>query len=190
MSRLAPWACFLSLLVYGCDAGEIDGAGGGGGGGGEIDAGGGGGGGPVEGEPAGLQGITSAHNQVRAAHGVVDIEWDDDLAAIAQAWADGCQWGHNDGRSDSYATYVGENIYGASFDPTGAQVTESWASEEANYNYENNSCNGVCGHYTQIVWAKSTKLGCAVANCPGGEVANFVVCDYAPGGNFNGEKPY
>jgi uncharacterized protein YkwD len=179
------------MLLASCSAGSLEGeegSDGGGGGGGNIDAGGGGG--PVEGEPTALMGITAAHNAVRSAHGVADIAWDNDLAAIAQNWADGCQWGHNAGRSDNYPDYVGENIYGSSNVPSGAAVTQAWASEEADYNYDNNTCSAVCGHYTQIVWAKSTKLGCAIASCPNGQVQNFVVCNYAPGGNFNGEKPY
>ncbi len=145
---------------------------------------------PVDGEPAQLMGITNAHNVVRAAHGVAAIAWDNELAAVAAAWANNCEWGHNAGRSDNYPGYVGENIYGASFVPTGLAVTESWASEEANYNYANNTCSGVCEHYTQVVWANSTKLGCAIANCPNIPTPNFVVCNYAPGGNFNGERPY
>ncbi|VDI69363.1 Hypothetical predicted protein [Mytilus galloprovincialis] len=49
----------------------------------------------------------------------------------------------------------------------------------------------------EVVWADSTKLGCAVGSCP--SMTNlpsyfrnvkFVVCNYGPGGNFNGRKPY
>jgi len=190
MSLKASWLSLLSVLLLSCSAGSVDSEGGdGNGGGGVTDGGGGGGGGPVAGEPTELAGITAAHNVVRSAHGVVDIEWDNDLAAVAQSWADACVFAHNDGRSDNYPGYVGENIYAASFVPSGADVTESWASEEADYDYNSNSCSGVCGHYTQVVWAKSTKLGCGFAACGSG-VGNFVVCDYAPGGNFNGEKPY
>lgn len=144
----------------------------------------------VPGEPASLQGITNAHNNVRQAHGVGPMTWDDDLEAVAQAWANNCEWGHNAGRSDNYPGYVGENIYGSSGTPSGASVTASWASEEADYDYATNTCTDVCGHYTQIVWANSTKLGCAMTNCPGLPYPNFVVCNYAPGGNYNGEKPY
>lgn len=191
MRPLALGLAVTALIASGCGAGEIDDAGGtgggGGGGGGSNDAA------PpisIDGEPEELAGITAAHNAVRGAHGVGDITWDDDLAAVAQAWADGCQWGHNDGRSDNYPGYVGENIYGSSGVPTGQAVVSAWASEEADYDYESNSCSDVCGHYTQIVWADSTKLGCAIASCPGGQVANFVVCNYAPGGNYQGQRPY
>lgn len=200
MASISTPAFLLSFAFAACSSvGSVtsDEAGGGGdepGG----DAGGGGGGAradagfteDVAGEPVALMGITNAHNEVRAAHGVAPLEWDDDLAAVARSWAEGCQWGHNDGRSESFPGYVGENIYGASFTPSGLEVTSSWASEEADYDYDSNSCSGVCGHYTQIVWADSTKLGCAIASCPDGQVASFVVCDYSPGGNIGGQRPY
>jgi len=92
------------------------------------------------GEPDELSGITAAHNSVRTAHGVIDITWDDELAEIAQAWANNCEWGHNSKRSDNYPGYVGENIYGATFTPSGSSVTDSWASEEVDYDYYNNTC--------------------------------------------------
>lgn len=186
---------FCVFALAACDAGSLSDGGGGdvdGGGGGGGGGTGGGGGGPVDGEPTDLKGITAAHNVVRSAHGVVDIAWDNELAAVSQAWADRCDWGHNPGRSENYPGYVGENIYGASFTPSGDGVVESWASEEADYDYANNSCASgkACGHYTQVVWAKSLKLGCAIASCPNLNTSNFVVCNYSPGGNFNGESPY
>lgn len=193
----AALLCATSALVdAGCDAGEINGGAQGGNQNGAFDSGSGtgstdsGAAMPVDGEPSGLAGITAAHNQVRSAHGVADITWDNELAAIAKAWADQCEWGHNDARSDDYPVYVGENIFGASFMPSGPEVTAVWASEESDYDYESNSCSGICGHYTQIVWADSTKLGCAAASCPGGAVTNMVVCNYAPGGNIGGQRPY
>lgn len=189
MRPSARSASLVCLFVLACGAGEIE-TGGGGGGADGGSSGGGGGGQPIDGEPTALAGITAAHNQVRSAHGVADIAWDDELAAVAQAWADNCEWGHNDGRSESYPGYVGENIYGTSGTPTGAAVTEAWASEEQYYDYDSNSCSDVCGHYTQVVWADSLKLGCAISNCPNLPYPNFVVCNYSPGGNFNGQRPY
>ena len=41
-----------------------------------------------------------------------------------------------------------------------------------------------------IVWRDSVKLGCAVGNCPGIAYPNSIVCDYGPGGNFGGQRPY
>ncbi|MBA3501655.1 MAG: CAP domain-containing protein [Myxococcota bacterium] len=153
------------------------------------------------GEPADLMGITLYHNQVRAA--VVTstplpaLEWDANLAATAAAWVAKCTdtmaptglIDHNAGRSQGHPWYVGENIFGAGGGATAQQAVSSWASEKANYNYDTNACNGVCGHYTQIVWRTSVKLGCAKGTCAGFAYPNSIVCNYGPGGNSGG-KPY
>jgi hypothetical protein len=52
-----------------------------------------------------------------------------------------------------------------------------------------NTCSAACGHYTQIVWATTTKPGCAVRTCPAFGFGNTVICDYAPGAN-DGGRPY
>lgn len=52
-----------------------------------------------------------------------------------------------------------------------------------------NTCSGVCGHYTQIVWRATLKLGCAISHCPGQAFPNAIVCNYGPGGNPGG-RPY
>jgi pathogenesis-related protein 1 len=201
--------CALAVLGA-CGAGDIgqgsrvDGGGQGGGDGGQngqvdgggqtiIDAGPGNGS-----EPAELAGIVAAHNQVRASHGVGPLVWDQDLADIASTWAATCTdddppaglLDHNDGRSNNYPEYVGENIYASSSptpDPIGA--VSSWASEESDYDYASNTCSGVCGHYTQIVWATSTKVGCAFHDCASLTYRGTIICNYAPGGN-DGGRPY
>ncbi|NOU32216.1 MAG: Fis family transcriptional regulator, partial [Polyangiaceae bacterium] len=149
-------------------------------------------------DPA-LRGIVAAHNAVRAtvtpaaATPIPNLNWSDTDAAVAKAWAAQCKFEHNAGRGNR-----GENIYasGGSGSSTPQKVVGSWASEKSNYNYANNRCSGVCGHYTQVVWAKTTTLGCAVQKCtgPGGPFGSgpweFWVCDYSPPGNFNGQRPY
>ena len=154
-------------------------------------------GGDGGGEPAELAGILAAHNQVRADHGVAPLAWDAELAAIASGWAAGCRdedepiglVDHNAGRSDGFGSYVGENVYGASGETGGPAAVEVWASEEADYDHASNTCSGVCGHYTQIVWAASTAVGCGVHSCPGLTYGYTIVCNYAPGGN-DGGRPY
>jgi pathogenesis-related protein 1 len=116
-------------------------------------------------EPEGLQGTTAAHNQARAALGLDPLTWDPDLAAIAQ------------------------NIYGTSGPAEGTEAVQLWLDEESSYDYDSNTCSAACGHYTQIVWSTTTKLGCAVHNCPALGFGNTVICDYAPGGN-DGGRPY
>ena len=45
----------------------------------------------------------------------------------------------------------------------------------------------MCGHYTQVVWRKSLRVGCGMATCGATEVW---VCNYDPAGNWDGERPY
>jgi pathogenesis-related protein 1 len=185
--------CVASLAaVFPAGCGD-DGGGSGGPGGGRGDGGLVG----VEGEPAALTGITHRHNQVRAsaspapAEPLPPLTWSDTVAAAARDHAARCVFEHS---GNGY----GENIYAsAGSTPTGATAVDSWASEAADYDYEGNSCDGTCGHYTQVVWADSTKLGCAFDVCDSGSpfgsdfpTWNFIVCDYDPPGNFIGERPY
>ena len=149
------------------------------------------------GEPASLAGITAAHNAARARVGVAPLAWDDGLAASAQAWANRCidvaappgLIDHNPNRSAGFAFYVGENIFASSGTPTGQQAVKSWVEEAANYDYRANICKGMCGHYTQVVWSKSVRLGCGISRCAKLRFRNSIVCDYGPGGN-NGGRPY
>ena len=148
-------------------------------------------------EPPGLEGTTEAHNAARAAHGVAPLTWDPALAAIAQGWAEQCidnevpagLIDHNPNRSATYPTYVGENIFGSSGNATGTQAVASWIAEESNYDYASNTCTGTCGHYTQVVWAATQKVGCGIHTCPGLQFGSSIVCDYGPGGN-DGGRPY
>jgi uncharacterized protein YkwD len=154
-------------------------------------------------EPADLAGITLLHNQARAAvqtsTPLPSLAWDSTLAQIAATWAAMCKdveapaglVDHDPDRTtgSGYA-YVGENIFGSGGTATAAAAMHSWMSEEADYNYAANSCSGVCGHYTQIVWRDTTHLGCALYDCAGLTYGSTIVCDYGPGGNVNGERPY
>jgi hypothetical protein len=172
------------------------------------DAGSGGGSGSgATGEPAALAGITMYHNQIRAmvnttgvAGGALpDLTWDDSLAATAQAWVNQCidkdgdgLVDHNDGRSTGHPTYVGENIYASTGTATAHDAVFGWANEGADYDYATNVCASgkVCGHYTQVVWRTTLKVGCAINNCKNVKFSSTIVCDYGPGGNINNERPY
>lgn len=152
------------------------------------------------GEPPALAGITAAHNQARAGVGVGPMTWNAALAATAQAWADTCTdvaapiglVDHNPNRSVGHPYYVGENIYASTGTADPAAAVTAWMSESAYYHYDTNTCDPgqVCGHYTQVVWAASVDLGCGISNCTGLAYPSTIVCDYGPGGNVQGQKPY
>ena len=143
------------------------------------------------------------HNAVRGApqppppSPLPPLTWSADAAAVAQVWADGCTYQHNAGRGQR-----GENI-AASAPPghwSAADVVRAWAGEAVDYDYASNACTAgkQCGHYTQIVWRDTVRLGCAHRVCtinwpfapPSGGNWDFWVCDYEPPGNWVGQRPY
>ncbi|MDI3282626.1 CAP domain-containing protein [Polyangium sp. 15x6] len=183
MKRFSPFygLVFVSFLVAAAGCSDDEGSG---------DSGGN----TNAGEPASMQGITEAHNAARASvdppapEPLPPLVWSPELAAVAQAYAENCVWEHS---SNDY----GENLYASSNSSTAEKVVSNWVSEKADYIYESNECSAVCGHYTQVVWAKTTKLGCGMAKCSkgsplGGGDWEFWVCNYDPPGNFIGQKPY
>jgi hypothetical protein len=103
---------------------------------------------------------------------------------------------HNANRSTDYQalggtdSYVGENIYGTSGNTTTpADAVNAWMSEASSYDYNTNNIMAA-GHYTQVVWRASVRIGCAIVNCPALTYHERVLCDYAPGGNITNQKPY
>lgn len=147
--------------------------------------------------------IVSAHNKWRAQVGVGELSYSPELEVSAQAWADHlkqsnqCKMRHSvpEGR-------YGENLYWASAlvwsdgrrelqQVPSEKPVDSWGSEKADYNYKKNSCKPgkMCGHYTQLVWQTSTRVGCAVAVCEDSREQVWV-CQYQPAGNWVGSKPY
>lgn len=132
--------------------------------------------------------IVAAHNSVRSKVGVPPLFWSDELAQTAQNWANTLiangAFAHRQGGQ------YGENLFeiaGFNASSTPNNVVGAWAAESAHYSYEANSCSGVCGHYTQVVWRDTKAVGCGVARDERREVW---VCNYAPFGNIVGEKPY
>jgi pathogenesis-related protein 1 len=118
------------------------------------------------------------------------LVWSDADFAVAKAYAAQCKFAHNPNRGNR-----GENLYATSGSAAPAEVLKSWVDEKRSYNYANNSCSGVCGHYTQVVWASTTAVGCAKQTCTqnspfGGGTWELWVCDYSPPGNFVGKRPY
>ncbi|KAG2238103.1 hypothetical protein Bca52824_092676 [Brassica carinata] len=117
------------------------------------------------------QDFLDAHNQARAAVGVDPLGWDETVAAYARDYA-------NQRRGDC-ALEHSSGPYG-----------EHFLEQQADYDYGSNTCASgkQCGHYTQIVWKNSVRLGCAKVSCDNGQT--FITCNYDPQGNFVGQWPY
>ncbi|CAN6201746.1 unnamed protein product [Urochloa humidicola] len=137
------------------------------------------------------QDFVNLHNRARAAVGVGPVTWDAKLARYAQSYAakraGDCAMAHSGGP-------YGENLaagtaWGA------AEALSRWVDEKKHYNCNTNGCNcntgKVCGHYTQVVWRKSTRIGCARVACSGNKRGMFfIICNYDPPGNVKGQRPF
>jgi len=150
--------------------------------------------------------IIKAHNTLRAKEtsaNMIRVQWSDEMAAMAQIWADQCTWGHGM-LYDCNNNRIGQNLYleASNTDYPVLNMTfvaESWWNEKFDYDFPTGKCvpGKLCGHYTQLVGAKSFEVGCAFTKCPtitvGTEVwknALMVACDYTPPGNVVGEAVY
>ncbi|XP_009889720.1 PREDICTED: glioma pathogenesis-related protein 1-like [Charadrius vociferus] len=101
-----------------------------------------------------------------------------------KAFVEDCVCVHNDLRTKVHP--AASNMRYMTWDAALARTARAWANKcifEHNV-YLLQKCTKVCGHYIQVVWDDSYKIGCAVTLCK--EVAgirnaaNFI-CNYSPG---------
>lgn len=131
--------------------------------------------------PSLQQSVLDEHNRLRALH--VDtppLVWDDTLASFAQDWA--AKYDCSGILVHSQEPY-GENL---AIGYTAIEATDAWYDEIQYYNYSDPQYSEKTGHFTQVVWKDSQKLGCAIRNC-NNEWTFYFVCEYDPPGNYLGE---
>ena len=137
---------------------------------------------------------------------MLEIEYDMALECVAQAYINtipsSSQFTHNANREADYAAcggsgYVGESWYsGGPHDHMTGGATRAWVdfvwptawggndcSERQNY-HGDGGCSGSTGHYTQVLWSSTYKVGCGYTPAAG------TVCNYSPGGNYFGQPPF
>lgn len=141
-----------------------------------------------------MQEILDAHNLYRCMHDIPLYTWDDAIATNAQAWADNAEFAHSTNAQRTHnGEYWGENLaWGSNPGYTGKQSTDAWYNEiedtspRGTADSSSDTTGGAIGHYTQVVWKASVRLGCAKGTLTDGGGA-FWVCQYGPGGNMGGE---
>jgi Cysteine-rich secretory protein family len=135
--------------------------------------------------------ILAAHNGERARAGVAPLVWDNALgtaaAAYAQQMAMTGRFEHSD-RSQRRGT--GENLWMGTHGAFSIEaMVGGWASEKRFFapgTFPNVSRSGDwedVGHYTQMIWPTTTRIGCALASTPR---IDYLVCRYATAGNIDG----
>jgi len=139
-----------------------------------------------------------AHNAKRARHGAAPLVWDVTLARHAKEWAEVLA---RRGKSEhARGTGEGENLYRYKSYGSIAKVAtcvdavKSWYGEEPDYPYNNPPKTfqefyggKKIGHFTQIVWKGTRKVGVALATKKAdGWTETYIVARYHPRGNILG----
>lgn len=145
-------------------------------------------------DPAALRvALLDAHNAARAEVGAPPLAWDATLEAEAQAYADVLASTGRFQHSPEPRGPVpeGENLFTGTRDAYSyAQMIDFWIDEKRFFrraptpDFSTTGRWQDVGHYTQAVWAKSTRLGCALAH---NATDDYLVCRYTPPGNVVGE---
>ncbi|XP_054927006.1 CRISP/Allergen/PR-1-like isoform X2 [Dermacentor andersoni] len=162
-----------------------------------------------------IQEIMAAHNNYRQmvamgkvpgfppAANMMELVWDNELAAVAQAHAKQCRFHHDCYSCRRVSRFTaGQNMflhYSSSLrlKPTNwASVVRSWFEEYKLFNpHQIDSFRTVqdSGHFTQLIWAKTTHVGCGKTRFKIKEedwYRTLYTCNYGPMGNVIQSRVY
>jgi uncharacterized protein YkwD len=138
--------------------------------------------------------MLKGHNELRALHHAPATILDRTLSKYAQDWANRLaasgEFIHSRGPyGENLAYFASSSAIDAV--EAGAGAIEGWGGESAKYRY-GSDFSSVTGHFTQMVWVSSSRLGCGFARGfargPQGSLnAVYIVCSYDPPGNVTGQ---
>lgn len=134
-----------------------------------------------------------AHNVERQSVRAMHMVWDARLAADADAYARELaragRWGHSAPRMREEE---GENLWAGTRSAFGlAEMVAAWSSEKRMFRagvFPNVSRSGSwhdVGHYTQMVWPTTTRIGCGLSSSDNWD---YLVCRYSSPGNVLGYR--
>ena len=137
--------------------------------------------------------LLRAHNDERMAHGLPQLAWSADLAAAARRSA-GALIATGDPLSAHRRRGVvrahGENLWlGSRGAYEYTHMVSRWLDERSHYangavpNISSSGNWADAGHYSQIIWRTTTRIGCAIASS---ERLDVLICQYDPPGNVAG----
>ena len=143
------------------------------------------------------QRLLAAHNRERSQAAISPLKWDEDLAA------DAAEWGEHLAELGDLEHYPddpddpdpqGENLFlGTRGHFAPEAMVGAWIEEKKHFKpgiFPANSRTGDLddvGHYTQLMWRDTGRVGCAVVKSSEYDV---LVCRYSQAGNVMGERPF
>jgi len=138
--------------------------------------------------------LLRAHNAERASVGSPALIWDEGLEREARVWAqhllDTSSFEHDParhGHGENLWTGWGERRW------TPEEMVGEWIAEKSQYRHgvfpavSRTGEWSAVGHYTQLVWSRTTHVGCAIVSRGDRSVLN---CRYSPPGNIDGLSAY
>ncbi|GEM_PF-2324282 len=139
--------------------------------------------------PAPFTGIVTRHNFWRSQVGVSPLTWSSQVASSAQTWAN--ELAKTCNLIIHSNSQYGENIAWGSGTMPPEEVVDMWGGEIQNFTYQSQFQSTPAGHYTQLVWANTTEVGCGISTCSNASGTwQIWVCDYNPKGNITGQSIY
>ncbi|KAF2686760.1 PR-1-like protein [Lentithecium fluviatile CBS 122367] len=110
--------------------------------------------------------VLDAHWYWRRVHCAQDLQWDPALALEAFKSVNACTEKVQHDRA-------GSNLSGVSPSPENREIwlnfartaIHGWHEEETKYPYGSAGYEDTWGHFTQMVWRDSSRLGCALSKC-------------------------
>ena len=142
------------------------------------------------------QAMEAGHRAARAEKGLPPLSWDPALARDAQAYANTLAATGNFEHSEQPpgAPPQGENLWsGTRGAYRYAEMVGHWVEEKRDYvpgvvpDVSRTGQFEDVGHYTQIMWRATQRFGCAEAS---NAEDDYVVCRYAPAGNYIGQRAF
>nr|ADV57652.1 venom allergen-like protein 1 [Bursaphelenchus mucronatus]ADV57661.1 venom allergen-like protein 1 [Bursaphelenchus mucronatus] len=147
---------------------------------------------------------TLANGEAQAQNGTMakganirEITWDADLESKADEWAQACNFEHPS--NGGYGQNLAAQMPHVSADSAATGSAQMWWDEIKDYSGDAKfEWSTSTGHFTQMAWAETDKIGCAIQNCTNGDTQGFgewkdwtfTVCDYMNPGNYDGEDMY
>ncbi|XP_067000503.1 venom allergen 5 [Anabrus simplex] len=141
--------------------------------------------------------LGKVNGQPRASN-MREMVWDDNLAALAQSWADQCTIAHDYSRNDGRFP-VGQNLAATwttrssiSPIPDFRRQINDWFNEVSLFHYGSTGFTVATGHYSQLAWGETYLVGCGYSFYydKSRGYTKLYICNYGPGGNVVGEEPY
>ncbi|KAF6200853.1 hypothetical protein GE061_005300 [Apolygus lucorum] len=133
---------------------------------------------------------------------MMEMTWDDEVESVANRWAMQCKEKiHDKCRRTQTYKHVGQNVgrdKDYDFNENSMEKNfKGWKNEVSRISNPKRLIKSYhrgnhWGHFTQVIWAESSKLGCGSVRYEGEDDSKISVdvCNYAPAGNMRSKRIY